>query len=90
MTNTTTTTTAPKELHGNMTKEEILEFFKARNWHPEFYLKRAAGLTFETATADDMYQHIPVLTRHRFPERIKRFELVLTGQSVLDAINPNK
>jgi hypothetical protein len=86
MSNTTTTT----ELHGNMTKEEILAFFKARNWHPEFYLQRAAGLTFETATADDMYQHIPVLARHRFPERVKRFELVLTGQAVLDTLNPNK
>jgi hypothetical protein len=85
-----TTTTAPTELHGNMTKQEILAFFKRRNWNCELYLQRAAGLTYETATVDDMYQYIPELTTHRFPERAKRFELILTGQAVLDTLNPNK
>lgn len=86
-----TTTTAPTELHANMTKEEILAFFKRRNWGCEFYLERAAGLTYETATVDDMYEYIPELTSLRFPERVGGFGYFkLTGQAVLDAINPNK
>lgn len=86
-----TTTTAPTELHGNMSKDEILAFFKHRNWHCEFYLERAAGLTYETATVDDMYQYIPELTQHRFPERVGGFGYFkLKGQAALDAINPNK